>query len=144
MTQTTSYSFIGSTGERARQPVQSFFVLGQMNRTEPNSHEVWCEFHSDHRERHQRAMAQTTCIWCGGHDRPLRRCNVPPSCLFVVFIVCLRRTMHFLYVRTLSRSLCNCEMVRARSTQSPSICESDNFSSPNVRLFVCLFVSRSQ
>jgi hypothetical protein len=27
---------IGSAGERARPPVQSFFVLDQMNRTEPN------------------------------------------------------------------------------------------------------------
>jgi hypothetical protein len=27
---------VGSAGKRARPPVQSFFVLGQMNRTEPN------------------------------------------------------------------------------------------------------------
>jgi hypothetical protein len=31
---------IGSAGERARPPVQSFFVLGQMNRTEPNRHKT--------------------------------------------------------------------------------------------------------
>jgi hypothetical protein len=36
-TQTTSLGIhIGSAGERARPPVQSFFVPDQMNRTEPN------------------------------------------------------------------------------------------------------------
>jgi hypothetical protein len=39
---------MGSAGERARPPVQSFFVLDQMNRTEPNRTELHTLAHFGH------------------------------------------------------------------------------------------------